>query len=115
MQRVERPKVEVSQEVSQSEKRDERAVTLEVSINKPSEEEDLEEVKAFASAVDYSVPTQALLNLRRKYDAIKNQKSRAVNNSRLNVFEKEALAAGYSRKMAFLTAEMNKIKNKTDL
>lgn len=84
-------------------------VTLHLHTNTKPEEEDLADIKAFVSSVNYSLPTQALIHLTAKYEAIKNKKSRAKHNNKLNPFEKERLLNRYSKVLAFLTEEKKKV------
>lgn len=84
----------------------------ELHINRESEKESVADVEAFVGSIDYTFPTQALIRLENKYNSVKSQKARVKASTRLNVFEKEEQLAGYARKLAFLTSEINKVKKK---
>lgn len=82
----------------------------ELKVHRRDMPEDLELDAFIDTQLNFSMPTQSLINLIKKRDVLKTQKARIKTNRKLNEFERAEQLEGFERKQALLNAAINKAR-----
>lgn len=85
--------------------------TYELQIHRRDVPVDAELEEFINSQLNFSVPTQSLINLLKRRDTVKTQKARAKTDRRLNEFERAEVLQGFDNKQAALTLAIEKARN----
>lgn len=84
--------------------------TYELQVHRRDVPVDAELEEFINKELNFSVPTQSLINLMKRRDIVKTQKARAKTDRRLNEFERAEVLQGFDNKQATLTLAIEKAR-----